>query len=104
LEIEEGWIKKNSTFGCHMDLTVKNLVDRISICESLLKWNEIEPVLKRLITVKNRSCMTIMYEKVGETNGDKTRIDVRKSDAVCMKWDWKGIVYYELLPPGDSND
>jgi len=51
LEIREGWIKKkkNSTFGCHMDLTVKNLVDRISICESLLKRNEIEPVLKRLI-------------------------------------------------------
>jgi len=31
------------------DLTVKNLMDRISICESLLKWNEIEPFLKRLI-------------------------------------------------------
>jgi len=33
------------------DLTVKNLMDRISICESLLKKrNEIKPFLKRLIT------------------------------------------------------
>jgi len=32
------------------DLTVKNLMDRISICESLLKRIEIEPFLKRLIT------------------------------------------------------
>jgi len=31
-------------------LTVKNLMDRISICESLQKWNEIEPLLKQLIT------------------------------------------------------
>ncbi|KAG5323660.1 SETMR methyltransferase, partial [Pseudoatta argentina] len=33
------------------DLTVKNLLDRISICKSLLKYNKIEPFLKRLITV-----------------------------------------------------
>jgi len=32
------------------DLTVKNLIDRISICESLLKRNEIKPFSKRLIT------------------------------------------------------
>jgi len=32
------------------DLTKKNLMDRISICESLLKRNEIELFFKRLIT------------------------------------------------------
>jgi len=24
--------------------------------------------------------------------------DAKKSDAVCVWWDWKGIVFYELLP------
>jgi len=32
------------------DLIVKNLMDRIFICESLLKQNEIESFFKRLIT------------------------------------------------------
>jgi len=45
----EGWIKKNSIFECH-DLTVKNLMNWISICKSLLKRNEIESFFKWLIT------------------------------------------------------
>jgi len=73
------------------DLTVKNLMDRISICKSLLKRNKIEPFLKRLITgnekwitydnnVRKRS-----WSMQGEnSNGDKARIDAKKSDAVCM--------------------
>jgi len=39
------------------DLTMKNLMNRISNYESLLKWKEIEPFLKRLIkrAMKNGS-------------------------------------------------
>jgi len=33
---------------------MKYLMDRISICESLLKRNEIEPFLKQLITVNEK--------------------------------------------------
>jgi len=47
---------------CH-DLTVKNLMNQISICELLLKRNEIESFLKRLITGDQKWIMTIMYEK-----------------------------------------
>jgi len=48
------------------DLTVKNLMDQISICESFLKRNEIEPLLKQFITSNEKwilSRMTIMYKK-----------------------------------------
>jgi len=41
---------------------------------------------------------------VDETNGDKARIDAKKNDAVCVRWDWKRIVYYELLPPDQTTD
>ena len=44
-----GYQKKLDTWVPH-ELTMKNLMDRGSICESLLKRNEIEPFLKRMIT------------------------------------------------------
>ncbi|GFY08823.1 histone-lysine N-methyltransferase SETMAR [Trichonephila clavipes] len=31
-------------------LTHKNMMDRISNCEALVKWNEIDPFLKRMVT------------------------------------------------------
>ncbi|GFX18694.1 uncharacterized protein TNCV_3018521 [Trichonephila clavipes] len=31
-------------------INTKNLMDRISICETLAKWNEIDPFLKRMMT------------------------------------------------------
>ena len=43
-----GYQKKLDTWVPH-ELTVKNFMDRVSICESLLKRNEIEPFLKRMI-------------------------------------------------------
>jgi len=42
------------------DLTVKILMDRISISESLLKRNEIEPFFKQFITGDEK---WIMYDK-----------------------------------------
>jgi len=50
------------------DLIVKNLMDRISICESLLKRNKIEPFLKRLITHDEKSITTIIYEEDRDRN------------------------------------
>jgi len=45
------------------DLTVKNLMNRISICKSLLKWNKTIFEMVILRVMKNRSHTTIMYEK-----------------------------------------
>jgi len=47
------------------ELSVRNMMDRINICDTLLKRNEIEPFLKRMITdiMKNGSSTTIQLEK-----------------------------------------
>ncbi|GFT32025.1 histone-lysine N-methyltransferase SETMAR [Trichonephila clavipes] len=45
--------KKLDTWVTHQ-LTPKNLMDRISICEALAKWNEIDPFLKRMVTGKEK--------------------------------------------------
>ncbi|GBP36163.1 Histone-lysine N-methyltransferase SETMAR [Eumeta japonica] len=44
-----GYTKKLNTWVPD-ELTVRNLMNRVLICDSLLKHNETEPFLKRLIT------------------------------------------------------
>ncbi|GFU93743.1 histone-lysine N-methyltransferase SETMAR [Trichonephila clavipes] len=43
-----GFKKKLDVWVPHK-LTPKNMMDRISICEALAKWNEIDPFLKRMV-------------------------------------------------------
>ena len=43
------------------ELTARNLINRIEICDTLLKRNEMEPFLKRLITGDEK---WIRYENV----------------------------------------
>jgi len=57
-------------------------MDQISICELLLKWNEIESFFKRFFTgkIKNGSRTTIIYEK------DRSKMKL------CKRWqiqDWR---------------
>ncbi|XP_011053166.1 PREDICTED: histone-lysine N-methyltransferase SETMAR-like [Acromyrmex echinatior] len=42
--------KKKLNVWVPRELSVKNMIDRINICDTLLKRNEIEPFLKRMIT------------------------------------------------------
>ncbi|GFS67816.1 mariner transposase [Trichonephila clavipes] len=83
------------------------MMDRISICEALAKRNEIDPFLKRMVTgdkkwvtydniVRKRS-----WSKRGEAAHTvaKPGLTSRKV-LLCIWWDWKGIIYYELLPIG----
>ena len=82
------------------DLTVKNLMDRFSICESLLKRNDIEPFLKRLITGDEK---WITYDnnvrKRSWTKRNEAPQTVAKPKLTPRKvmlsvwWDWKGIVH-----------
>ena len=70
-------------------LTVENLVDRVSICEPLLKRNEIEPFLnwmitgdEKWITYDNNVVVVIVVEaRRSFTNGCKARIDAKEGDA-----------------------
>jgi len=55
------------------DLTVKNLIDQISIYE-LLKWNEIEPFFKRLITGDEK---WITYDNIKKNYG-RSKVKLHK--------------------------
>ncbi|GFW78578.1 histone-lysine N-methyltransferase SETMAR [Trichonephila clavipes] len=48
-----GFKKKLDVWVQHQ-LTPKNMMDRISICETLTKRNEIDPFLKRMVTVEKK--------------------------------------------------
>ncbi|PIO57294.1 transposase, partial [Teladorsagia circumcincta] len=78
---------------------------RVSVCDSLLRRNENEPFLKRMVTGDEK---WIVYNNVerkrswshpGEPRQttSKAKIQLRKI-MLCCWWDWKGIIYYELLP------
>lgn len=107
---KNGYQKKLDIWVPH-ELTLKNLMDRVSICESLVKRNEIEPFLKRMVTgdekwitydnnVRKRS-----WSKPGETSQTvaKPGLTPRKV-MLSVWWDWKGIVHHELLEPGQTID
>ncbi|GFV50086.1 mariner transposase [Trichonephila clavipes] len=80
------------------------MMDRISIREPLAKRNEIDPFLKRIVTgdekwvtyeniVRKRSWSKLSEE--AQTVA-KPGLTSRKA-LLCIWWDWKGIIYYELL-------
>ncbi|GFU72307.1 mariner transposase [Trichonephila clavipes] len=82
---------------------------RIPICEALAKWNEIDPFLKQMVTgdekwvtydniVRKRS-----WSKRGEAAQTlaKPGLKTRKV-LLCIWWDWKEIIHYELLPYGQT--
>jgi len=77
-------------------------MDKIFICESLLKRNKIELFLKlimddkKLITYDN-NVRKRSWSKRGEAPQTvaKPGLTPRKM-MLCVWWDWKGIVHYEL--------
>ncbi|GFW38077.1 histone-lysine N-methyltransferase SETMAR [Trichonephila clavipes] len=98
-----GFKKKLDVWVQHQ-LTPKNMMDRISICEALVKRNEIDPFLKQMVTgdekwvtydniVRKRSWL-----KRGETAQTVAKLGLAtRKVLLCIWWDWKGIIYYELL-------
>lgn len=109
--LEKAGYKKKLDVWVPHDLTVKNLLNRISICETLLKRNEIDPFLKRMITgdekwvtydnnVRKRS-----WSKAGERPQTHPKRGLTKRKVMLsVWWDWKGIVHFELLPRGQTID
>lgn len=103
-----GYKKKLDVWVPH-DLTQKNLFDRIDACDTLLNRNKIDPFLKRIVTgdekwitydnVKRKRS----WSKAGEASQTvaKPGLTARKV-LLCVWWDWKGIIYYELLPYGQT--
>lgn len=103
-----GFKKKLDVWVPH-DLSQKNLLDRISICKSLLNRNNVDPFLKRLVTgdekwltydnIKRQRSWSIRGESAQKVA--KPRLTSRKV-LLCVWWDWQGIIYYELLPYGQT--
>ena len=87
------------------NLNEKTLLDHISACDSLLKRNENVPFLKRIVMGDEK---WMLYNNVewkrswGKQNEPppttpKVGLHPRKV-MLCIWWDWKGVLYYELLP------
>lgn len=64
-----GYTKKLDVWVPH-ELSLKNLMDRVSVCEMLKKRNEIEPFLKKLITGDEK---WIRYENLDRKRSWKRR-------------------------------
>ncbi|GFV05541.1 mariner transposase [Trichonephila clavipes] len=80
-------------------------MDRISICEALAKWNEIDPLLKRGVTGDEKwvTYDNIVQKRSWSKDGEaaqtvaKPGLTARKI-LLCIGWDWKEFIYYEFLP------
>ena len=80
----------------------KNL-DHISACNSLLKRNKNVPFLKQIVTGDEK---WILYNNVGwnrswgkqnEPPPNSLKAGLHPKKVMCVWWDWKGVLYYELL-------
>ncbi|KAL9876584.1 histone-lysine N-methyltransferase SETMAR-like isoform 1-T4 [Glossina fuscipes fuscipes] len=96
-----GFKKKLDVWVPHQ-LTEKNMMDRITICEALAKRNEIEPFLKRMVTgdekwiTYDNPVRKRWWSKSGEAPQTARKV------LLCIWWDWKWIIHYELLPYGQT--
>jgi len=102
--VKLGYINRFDVWVPH-DLMEKNLMDRISICDSLYKRNKETPFLKQVVTGDKK---WIIYNNIerkrswGKRNEPPLVIPKAglhpKKVMLCVWWGWKGILYYELLP------
>ena len=74
-------------------------MDRINICDTLLKRNEIEPFLKRIITgdekwiTHDNPTRKRSWTKKGEKAQATAKPGLtRKKMMLYVWWDWKGII------------
>jgi len=85
-------------------LSADNLLQRISICTSLLARQEVDPFLKRIITGDEKWVLYLNVERKNQwLSPGQTPIPTAKSGLhpkkvmLCVWWDMEGVVYFELL-------
>ena len=86
------------------ELSKKNLFDHISTCNSLLKHKKNIPFLKPVVTgdekriVYNNVEQKRLWGKRNEPPPTTPKAGLHpKKVMLCIWWDWKGVLYYELL-------
>ncbi|KAJ0172464.1 hypothetical protein K1T71_011603 [Dendrolimus kikuchii] len=91
--------------------TERNLMNRVLICDSLLRRNETEPFLKKLITgdekwiTYDKNVRKRSWSKAGQASQTVAKPGLTRNKVMlCVWWDWEGIIHYELLPPGRTID
>ena len=83
----------------------KNLLDHISIFSSLFKRNKNVPFLKQIVTgdekwiLYNNVELKRLWGKQSEPPPTTPKAGLYpKKVMLCIWWDWKGVLYFELLP------
>ena len=99
-----GYVNKLDIWVPHK-LNEIQLTKRISICDSLLKRIETDSFLKRIITgdekwvVYNNVVRKRSWSKRDEPAQSTSKAEIhQKKVMLSIWWDFKGIVYIELLP------
>ena len=102
-----GYINRLDVWLPH-ELTDSNKLQRISTCDLLLQRHNSQPFLKRLVTGDES---WILYPNIQRkrswTKGTEPLTVAKpslhpKKVLLCIWWDWKGVVYYELLQQGET--
>ncbi|KAF7493631.1 Histone-lysine N-methyltransferase SETMAR [Sarcoptes scabiei] len=104
-------LKKRCDVWMPEELNQNNLLERINICDWLLKRSQFDPFLQRLVTgdVKYITFESLKKERSPSDCDDSyqsmefsnSNDDIQKL-LLCVWWDQKGIIYYELLAPGQK--
>ncbi|XP_014615601.1 PREDICTED: histone-lysine N-methyltransferase SETMAR-like [Polistes canadensis] len=84
------------------DLKEVHLTKRINACDLLLKHNEFDLFLKRIITKDEK---LIVYNNVNRkrswcmpNESSQTTSKAKNKILLSIWWDWKGPMYFDLLP------
>lgn len=106
--VKLGYISRYDIWVPH-NLSEKNCMDRFSICDMLIKRNETSPFLRQVVTGDEK---WIVYDNAvrkrswGQSSeppqaAPKANIHQKKV-MLCVWWDFKGVIYYELLPQNQT--
>lgn len=103
-----GMVSKYDVWVPH-NLSPANLLDRVATCVSLCARQKHEPFLHRLVTgdekwvVYNNQTRKRHWAKSGQVPLTTPKAELhQKKLMLCVWWDMKGIIYYELLQPNQT--
>ncbi|XP_006145801.1 histone-lysine N-methyltransferase SETMAR-like [Tupaia chinensis] len=105
-----GYVKKLDIWVPH-ELKEVHLTARINICDMLIKREENDPFLKRLIIgdekwiVYNSVVRKRSWSQRDDSPQTTSEVDIHKRKVMLsVWWDFKGVVFFELLPRNQTTN